>query len=119
MIEDTIARIEARLKNGKSLSDQQRHELLTLLETLKSELSNLAKTQPDHARSVAGYLDLSTHEATRQDRKPPLLRHAIEGLSSSVSELEVQHPRLTQLVNSLTVLLSKYGHLSSFRARRA
>ncbi len=109
MIEDTIANIESRLQRTGTFTDEQRKELQTLLHTLKSELTALSKTKSDQARSITGYIDLSTHEATREEKQPHLFRHAIEGLSSSVVGMEVQHPRLTELVNALSQLLSNAG----------
>ena len=109
MIEDTIASIESRLKSAAGLSAEQRVELQTLLGTLKSELAVLEKADADQARSVAGYVALSTHEATRASKDPKSVQHALEGLNSAVSGLEAQHPRLTELVNSLGMLLSNTG----------
>lgn len=109
MIEDTIASIESRLKNSTGLSAKQRDELQGLLHTLKSELAVLEKADADQAHSVAGYVGLSTHEATRAQKDPQSVEHALEGLNSAVSGLEAQHPRLTELVNSLSMLLSNTG----------
>jgi chromosome segregation ATPase len=108
-IEERIADIEARLQNTAGLSGEQRAELQALLAKLKAELRALSATNADQAHSIAGYVDLSTHELTREEKQPHLLRHAIEGLMSSVAGLEAQHPRLTELVNALSMLLSNTG----------
>jgi hypothetical protein len=109
MIEDTIASIEERLRRAEGMSAAQRAEMQALLGKLKGELAALSKTDADQARSIAGYVDLSTHELTRSEKQPQLFQHALQGLSSSVAGLEAQHPRLTELVNSLSVLLSNTG----------
>jgi len=35
--------------------------------------------QAEHAQSVAGFIERSTHEALRQDKNPTLLKLAIDG----------------------------------------
>ena len=39
MIEDTISKIESRIRSSEAIQDERRGELLELLGTLKSELS--------------------------------------------------------------------------------
>ena len=109
MIDETIASIENRLCHAQGLGEEQRIELQALLVKLKAELSLLSTTNADQARSIAGYVDLSTHELARAQKHPRLLQHAIEGLSSSVAGLEIQHPRLTELINTLCASLSNSG----------
>src|SRR5690348_17367994 len=94
MIEDTITKIEARIQNADTIKDDRRAELLQLLGTLKSEVAELSKTHGEQAESIAGFAELSTHEATRTEQNPRLLKLSLEGLSSSVNELEKSHPRL-------------------------
>lgn len=109
MIDETIARIEARLKSSEALSEESRQELQALLNTLKAELQALSKHDADQARSIAGYVELSAHEATREQRQPHLLEHTIEGLKNSVYGMEAKHPQLTELVRSIGLLLSNTG----------
>jgi hypothetical protein len=109
MIDETIARIEARLKSAEALSEESRKELQALLSTLKAELLALSQHDADQARTIAGYVELSTHEATREQKQPRLLEHAIDGLKTSVYGLEAKHPRLTELANSIGLLLSNTG----------
>lgn len=109
MIEDTIGKIEARIQNADAIKDDRRRELLQLLGTLKSEVAELSKTQGEQAQSIAGFAELSAHEATRSEQNPQLLRLSLEGLKSSVEELENSHPRLAQIVNSISNTLSNLG----------
>jgi hypothetical protein len=109
MLEETIARIEARLKNAPNLPPESRAELLTLLTQLKGELEALSRTDADHARSVAAFAELAAHEATREEPKPRLFHLSAAGLLSSVQGLELSHPKLTALVNSLCQVLSNTG----------
>jgi hypothetical protein len=109
MIEDTIGKIEARIQGADSIKDERRQELLELLGKLKSEVASLSQTHGEQAESIAGFTDLSTHEATRAEQNPALLKLSLEGLGSSVSEFEKSHPRLVRLVNAISNTLSNLG----------
>src|ERR1700689_4269751 len=99
MIEDTIAKIEARLNSSEALKDDKRAELQQLLATLKAEVAELSKTHSDQAESIAGFTEISTREATRETQNPRVLKLSLDGLKSSVEEFESSHPKLVQIVN--------------------
>src|SRR5580704_3796048 len=101
MIEDTLAKIEARLQSSEALSDDKRRELQQLLATLKAEVANLSRTHAEQAESIAGFTELSTREATREQQNPKLLELSLKGLGSSVEEFEKSHPKLVQIVNTI------------------
>jgi Mg2+ and Co2+ transporter CorA len=109
MIEETLGKIEAKIEGADTIKDERKRELLQLLGTLKSEVAELSKTHGEQAQSIAGFAEVSTHEATRADQNPHLLQLSLEGLSSSVNELEKSHPRLVQIVNAISNTLSNLG----------
>jgi archaellum component FlaC len=109
MIEDTIGQIEAKIRNADAIKDDRRRELLELVGTLKSEVANLSKTHEEQAQSIAGFAQVSTYEATRTEQNPDLLKLSLQGLKSSVEELEETHPRLVQIVNTISNTLSNLG----------
>jgi len=109
MIEDTIEKIEARIHGADSINENRRGELLQLLGTLKTEIAELSKTHGDQAQSIAGFAEVSTHEATRAERNPELLKLSLDGLGSSVSGFEGSHPRLVQIVSAISNTLSNLG----------
>jgi phage I-like protein len=111
MIDDTIAKIEGRLKRINSIKEENKTQLLKLLSTLKSEVEELSKTQGEKAESILNFTTISTHEATRQDmdKNPQLLQLSLEGLSSSVEGFEASHPTLVGTVNAICVMLSNLG----------
>ena len=109
MIEDTIGKIEARIQGADAVKEERRQELLQLLGTLKSEVAELSKTHGEQAQSIAGFTDISTHEATRREQNPELLKLSLEGLGSSVQGFEESHPRLVQIVNAISNTLSNLG----------
>jgi hypothetical protein len=109
MIEKTIGEIEAKIRGADSVSDDRKRELLQLLGTLKSEVGALSKTHDEHARSIAGFANVSAHEATRAEKNPQSLEHSVAGLRSSVEGFEQSHPKLVQIVNSISNTLSNLG----------
>lgn len=109
MIEDTISKIEARVRSTEAIKEERRTELLTLLGTLKTEVSELSKTHGEQAQSIAGFAELSAHEATRTTQNPQLLRLSLQGLNSSATEFERTHPRLVRIVNGISSTLSNLG----------
>jgi len=109
MIDDTIAKIEARLASADAIPTEKRAELLKLLEKLKSEVGKLSETHAEQAQSIAGFAEVSTHEATREQQNPQLLNLSLRGLASSVQEFEMSHPKLVQVVNAISNTLSNLG----------
>ena len=109
MIDKTIGEIEAKVRDAKAVSEEHKRELLQLLGTLKSEVGKLAKTHDEQAESIAGFAQLSAHEATRAKQNPQSLEHSVKGLRSSVDGFEKSHPKLVQIVNAISNTLSNLG----------
>jgi hypothetical protein len=109
MIGDTVSKIEAKIQGADSIQDEKKRELLQLLGTLKSEIDRLSSTHVEEAQSIAGFTELSAHEATRSSQNPELLQLSLKGLSSSVEGFEKSHPRLVQIVNAISNTLSNLG----------
>lgn len=109
MINDTLSKIEARLQHSDAIAPERRQELLQLIATLKAEVDELSKTHGEQAQSIAGFAEVSTHEATRSEQNPELLDLSLKGLAGSVQGFEESHPRLVQIVNSISTTLSNLG----------
>jgi hypothetical protein len=109
MIEDTIGKIQSRLEGTDAIKEDRKQELLQLLGTLKAEVAELSKTHGEEAQSIAGFAEVSTHEATRAEQNPELLKLSLRGLGSSVQGFEESHPRLVQIVNTISQTLSNLG----------
>ncbi|MBI4659137.1 MAG: DUF4404 family protein [Verrucomicrobia bacterium] len=109
MIRNTIGEIEARLRQTDSIKEANKAELLGLLSTLKSEIEELSKTHGEQAQSIAGFTNVSAHEATREEKDPRLVKLALDGLSASVAEFENSHPKLVEIVNRICLTLSNIG----------
>jgi transposase len=109
MITETLERIEQRIKETESIKHKEKEELLLLLATLEDEVTSLSKTHPEHAESITGFAQVSTHEATRAQKDQQLVDISIRGLTSSIEGFENSHENLVKIVNSIAVMLSNIG----------
>ena len=109
IMKDTISQIEERIRSAGALKDDNRAELLDLLGQLKSQIGALSETNREQAQSIAGFTEVSAHEATREEKNPKSLKHSILGLESSVHNLEQSHPQLVGVVNRIATMLSNMG----------
>jgi hypothetical protein len=108
MINETIKRIEAKIRDS-SLNEEKRQELMRLVDILKKELTNLSEKDAEQARSVAGFAEISSHEATREAKDKVLLDISLHGFTSSVDKFEIEQPELVKAVNSICMLLANLG----------
>ncbi len=109
MIQDRLDKIEEKLKQSKEVKESDKDELLTILTTLRTEIAELSRTHHEQAESIVRFAELSAHEATRSEMSPALFNLSIEGLTSSVQEFEISHPRLVGIINRLSIMLSNLG----------
>jgi hypothetical protein len=109
MIDETIDKIEARIRAAEAIAGPARSELLTLVAKLKTEITDLSKTRAEHAESIAGFIERSTHEATRREKNPELLRLSLAGLAESVKGFEASHPGLVSRINYICTMLANEG----------
>jgi hypothetical protein len=107
--EDTMQRLKAKIEQESGLTAERKAELLRLLSTLDSEIDKLSQVDPEHAESIAGFIERSTHEATRKKKHQGLLKLSLEGLSESVKGFEQSHPTLTLNINNICASLASMG----------
>lgn len=109
MIRDTIEKIEERVRSSGAIKEENKAELLHLLSTLKQEMAGLAETHGEDAESIAGFTEVSAHEATRGTKSPELLELSLKGLTSSAAGFETSHPGLVRAVNAFCTALANLG----------
>jgi len=109
MLKETVERIERAIERIDATDSRNKAELIRLLAALKSEVSQLSKTNQEQARSIAGFAELAAHEATRKEKSPRLLKNALKGLSLSVEGFETSHTKLTQIINGVCLALARIG----------
>ena len=109
MIHDTIATLESKLAANETIKPESRAELLRLLRQLEQEIGGLAETDAERAQTVAGFTQVSTHEATRSSKNPELLELSLKGLARSTEDFEDSHPQLVAIVNRISTMLANMG----------
>jgi hypothetical protein len=109
MIQAHLDKIEERLKQNGTVKESDKAELLALLTTLRTEITDLSRTHHEQAESITGFAELSAREATRSEKNQTLLKLSIEGLASSVQGFETSHPRLVTMINNFCTMLSNLG----------
>ncbi|HZI32862.1 MAG TPA: DUF4404 family protein [Candidatus Binatia bacterium] len=109
MIDKTISEIEAQIGGAEAVSAERKQELLKLLATLKTEVAELSKTHGEQASSIAALAKTSAEEATRPDQNPQTREDSIKNLQSSTGGFEQSHPRLVEIVNTISKTLSDLG----------
>lgn len=108
MDKDTLDRIAETVRRSK-LEDAEKSELSGLLDKLKGELGELAKTNRSDARSIVSLAEASANEAMRETPRPEVLEPSLNALTHSVKTFEVSHPSLVRVVNSICMMLSDIG----------
>ena len=109
MIDETLAKIQQQLERSSHLPTDKLAELRDLVAQLKTEIATISKSDPEQARSIAGFTEVSAREATRSQPRPDSVKSAIAGLESTVRGFEVANPKLTAVVNRLAEALSNLG----------
>ena len=109
MIQDRLNKIEERLKKSQTVKEGDKAELLTILNDVRTEIANLSKTHQEQADSITRFAELSTHEATRNEKSSTLFDLSVKGLTSSVQGFEISHPRLVSVINAFCNYLTNMG----------
>ena len=109
MMKSTMKRIKVKIQQEGSMTKKRKTELLSLLSKLESEITKLSKTDSEHAQSISGFIERSTHEATRKNKNPELLKLSLAGLTASVKGFEASHPLLVAEINSICTVLANMG----------
>ena len=105
----TMKKIKAKIQNDKSISKERQSELLKLLSILESEITEFSKTEAEQAESITGFVERSTHEATKKSKSPQLLELSLATLSESVKGFEASHPGMVANVNGICTVLGNMG----------
>lgn len=109
MIQERLDKIEEKLKQSAAVKGNDKDELLALLNSLRTEITDLSKTHGEQAESIARFAELSAHEATRSEKSDDLVDLSIQGLATSIQGFEVSHPRLVGVINAFCNYLTNMG----------
>jgi hypothetical protein len=84
MIDETVAKIEAAIREARVADPANKAELISLLETLKAEVQ-------------------------REKASKDILASADQGLKDAAVEFDVTHPQLAAVIGEVSMLLAKIG----------
>jgi prefoldin subunit 5 len=79
------------------------------LSKLEPAIAKASQTHHGDAEKVARLVEASTHEATRQNKRPERLKTLLQELKQSVERLEASHPKLVEFVTEYSALLAEMG----------
>ena len=109
MLKNTLAKLESKIKASPNIPDDKKKEYYDLLYRLNDEINSIAETDQQKAESIKEFTKITTHEATRDEVNPNLLKASLDGLQESVREFEASHPKLVDTVNRIFIFMSKLG----------
>jgi prefoldin subunit 5 len=109
MTDEHIDKIKSTVEAADHIPVEQKAELLGRLSRVKPALAKVAQTHQEGAQSIANLVEVSTHEATRKDKRPELLTPVLQRLKRSVEKFEASHPQLAAAVSEYSTLLSALG----------
>ncbi|MDD5697441.1 MAG: DUF4404 family protein [Victivallaceae bacterium] len=104
-----IEAIEKEIRETSQLDARIKEDLLDLMCSLKTELSDLNKIRPDTAQDIADKTQVSTKQLLASGGEPAEFRENIAGLRGTVEEFEASHPKLVGIINHLCMMLSDLG----------
>lgn len=84
MIEETVAKIEAAIREARGADPKNKAELISLLEKLKADVQ-------------------------REKRSKDMLDEAAQGLRDVAVEFEATHPKLAAVVGEVSAMLASIG----------
>ena len=84
MIEETLAKIEAALREARGTDPKNKAELIALLEKAKAEVQ-------------------------REKASKDIIAKAEEGLKDAAVEFDATHPKLAAIVGEVSAMLAKIG----------
>ena len=104
-----IKKINTKIQEANLPRSETKKELLDLISKLEHEVAVLSKDDPENAESIIGFIERSTHEATRRGKNEELLKISLAGLSASVKGFEASHEQLVAIVNNICTTLANMG----------
>jgi mevalonate kinase len=104
-----IEAIEKKIEKTTEIDVKIKEDLLDLMRSLKTELSDLKENHPDKVDKIVDKARTSAEKVIHADEDQNELKEAIDGLHETVEEFEVSHPKLVQVVNRICMMLSDIG----------
>jgi hypothetical protein len=96
MIDETLNRLEERIRSSARTSDAAKRDLLALVGELRTELAEIAETHAEDAHAIAGHAESAAEGP-------------VAGVEESMRDFETAHPKVAGLVRSFLRTLADAG----------
>ena len=106
-MDSTLKNIKQKIASLESVSTGDKTELNALVENLQQELSTLASNDSAKAAKVGDMVQTTADKALQGDAQT--VQTTIDDFSNSIEKLEVTHPKLTDIVNRICMMLADIG----------
>ena len=104
-----IENSESAVNAAPHLPADKKAALSAALSKLKPAIAKILETHHEDAETITRLIEDSTHEATRQNKRPELLKTLVHRLKQSVEQFEASHPDVTAFVTEYSALLAEMG----------
>lgn len=108
-MKSSLEEIKTKIAGASGMHEAEKSELMVLVDKLYDELDGLAQTDRGRADSVDGLAKATAEKIGKPESNPDEINSAVKGLSDSVEELEVTHPKLVGIVNRICMMFSDIG----------
>jgi ABC-type transporter Mla subunit MlaD len=109
MSAERIEKTKSAVDAADHIPAEKKATLSAALSKLTPALEQISETHQEHAESIARLVEASTHEATRQEKRPEHLKKLLQELRESAQKFEASHPRFAAFVTEYSTLLSALG----------
>jgi Domain of unknown function (DUF4404) len=106
-MDSTLKNIKHKIASLESVSSKDKAELDALVENLHEELSSIASTDHNKASKIGDVVQTTADKALEGDALT--VQSTIDDFSTSIEKLEVTHPKLTDIVNRICMMLADIG----------
>jgi predicted amino acid-binding ACT domain protein len=109
MTDESIEKAESAVNAAGHIPMAKKAALSAILSKLKPEIEKVSQTHREDAATIGRLVEASTHEATREHKRPALLKTLLHALKQSVEHFEACHPKLVEFVTEYSALLAEMG----------
>jgi predicted amino acid-binding ACT domain protein len=109
MSDERIEKSKSAANAAGHISADNRASLSAALSKLKPAIAKVSQTHQEDAATIGRLVEASTHEATRQNKRPERLKTLLQELKQSVERFEASHPDLVEFVTEYSALLTEMG----------
>jgi predicted amino acid-binding ACT domain protein len=109
MSDGHIEKSQSAVNAAGHIPADKKGELSAVLSKLKPAIAKVSQTHQEDAATIGRLVEASTHEATRENKRPERLNPLLQDLKQSVERFEASHPDLVEFATEYSALLAEMG----------